>query len=117
MLKRDYSKELISEIAGLTDRVVVSFATESFIKRKKFRAKRDWIVNFIKENFNVEDDFMLGGERYISFGVRRQALGVGKEGKKMKKKGNVLREMFGKCNFKKSTEQMMREIDEDLYDD
>lgn len=37
---------------------------------------------------------------------------------KLKKgrKNNVLREMFGKFKFKKSVEQMMREIDEDLYD-
>ncbi|PIN90229.1 hypothetical protein COU60_01965 [Candidatus Pacearchaeota archaeon CG10_big_fil_rev_8_21_14_0_10_34_76] len=31
-------------------------------------------------------------------------------------KGNVLKETFGKIKFKKSTEQMMREIDKELYD-
>jgi len=33
-----------------------------------------------------------------------------------KKKGNVLRETFGKAKFKKSTVQMMKETDEELYD-
>lgn len=33
-----------------------------------------------------------------------------------KKKGNILREMFGKMKFKKSTEQMMKEMDKALYD-
>ena len=32
------------------------------------------------------------------------------------KKGNVIKETFGKVKFKKSTEQMMKETDEDLYD-
>ena len=33
-----------------------------------------------------------------------------------KEKGNVLRESFGTVKFKKSTEQMMKETDEELYD-
>ncbi len=32
------------------------------------------------------------------------------------KKSNVLRETFGTMKFKKSTEQMMKETDEALYD-
>ena len=32
------------------------------------------------------------------------------------KKGNVLRETFGKMKFKKSTEKMMKEMDKALYD-
>jgi hypothetical protein len=66
-LKRDYSKELISEIVSVSDKIVVSFATKSLGSREKFKAKRDWIVDFIKENFNLLDDFEFGGERYIVF--------------------------------------------------
>jgi hypothetical protein len=66
-LEKDYSKKLISEIARLSDRLIISFATKSMSKRKKFRVKRNWIVNFVKENFNLIDDFELGGERYIVF--------------------------------------------------
>jgi hypothetical protein len=66
-LKPNYSKELISEIVPLADKVVVSFATRSLGSREKFKVKRNWIVDFIKENFNVLDDFEIGGERYIIF--------------------------------------------------
>jgi len=66
-IKENYSKELISEIAPLADKIIVSFATKSLGNRQKFKAKRNWIVNYIKENFNVMDDFEMSGERYILF--------------------------------------------------
>ncbi len=66
-LKKDYSKELIFEIVSLSDKIVVSFATRSLGSRKKFKAKRNWIVEFIKDNFTFLDDFEIGGERYITF--------------------------------------------------
>ena len=66
-LKRDYSKRLLLELSSLVDRVIISFATESMLRRKKFRVKRNWILDFISENFLIIDDFEIGGERYISF--------------------------------------------------
>jgi len=67
VLKKDYSKELISEIAPLADKIVVSFATKSLGNRQKFKVKRNWIVDFIRENFNLLDDFEIEGERYLIF--------------------------------------------------
>ena len=67
MLERDYSKRLLREIVPLVDRVVVSFAVRSMGKGTRFRAKRDWIIDFIKEEFKMIDDFELGGERYLVF--------------------------------------------------
>ena len=67
VLKRDYSKELISEIAPAADKIVVSFATKSLGSREKFRAKRNWIIEFIRDNFKILDDFEIAGERYILF--------------------------------------------------
>ncbi len=67
MLERDYSKKLLEEITPLVKRVVISFATRSLIKKTKFKVKRTWILNFIKENFRILDDFELGGERYVVF--------------------------------------------------
>ncbi len=66
-LKRDYSKELISEITPLAEKVVVSFATKSLGSRERFKAQRNWIADFIKKQFKILDDFELGGERYIVF--------------------------------------------------
>ena len=67
LMKRNYSKELLKEITPLCDKIIVSFATRSLGNRKKFSANRNWIVKFISENFEILDDFEIGGERYISF--------------------------------------------------
>lgn len=67
MLERNYSKKLLEEIMPLVDRVVVSFALRSMISRKLFKAKRNWIVDFIKDKFKIVEDFELGSERYIVF--------------------------------------------------
>lgn len=67
MVKKNYSKELISDIFCECDRIVLSFSTKSMIKREKFRAKRTWILRFVKENFNLLDDFEAGGERFLIF--------------------------------------------------
>ena len=67
MLERNYSKKLLIELTPLVNKVVVSFATRSLIKKTKFKAKRKWFVDFIKKNFSIVDDFELGGERYIIF--------------------------------------------------
>ena len=67
IVKRDFSKELLKEITPLGDKIVVGFATRSLGSRKKFSANRNWIVKFINEHFKVEDDFELGGERYLVF--------------------------------------------------
>ena len=67
MLERDYSKKLLEEIVPLVDKVVVSFATRSLVSKRKFNVQRNWIINFIKYNFQILEDFELGTERYISF--------------------------------------------------
>jgi len=65
MLKKDFSKQLLSKISPLSDLIVVSFATETLIRRKKFYAKRKWLIDFLEKNFKIIDDFNFGGERYI----------------------------------------------------
>ncbi len=67
MLRDNYSKDILKEIVPLVDLVVVSFATRSLVKRERFRVNRKWIVEFIKENFEIIDDFEIGNERYIKF--------------------------------------------------
>lgn len=66
-LKNDSSKELLLELKDVSDRIIVSFPTESIVKRRKFRAKRTWILDFIQDNFRVLDDFNIIGERFIVF--------------------------------------------------
>ena len=67
MLKKDYSLEFLNEITPLVDKVIISFATRSLFKKVKFKVNRNWILNFIKENFNFIEEFELGNERYVVF--------------------------------------------------
>jgi hypothetical protein len=67
MLEDNYSKTFLQEITPLANKIVVSFATRSMLKKEKFKVNRKWIVDFIKENFELLDDFELNGERYIVF--------------------------------------------------
>jgi len=65
VLKKDYSKKLLLELTPMAEKIVISLATRSMITRKKFDVNRNWIVSFIKKNFNLIDDFEVGGERYL----------------------------------------------------
>jgi len=67
VIERNYSKKLLEEIVPLVDKVVLSFATRSLGKRSKFNVQRSWIKKFINENFELLEDFEIGGERYFSF--------------------------------------------------
>lgn len=67
MIKPDYSKVLLKEITPICDKVVISFATRSMIKKEKFMINRKWIMEFIKENFELLEDFEIGNERYVEF--------------------------------------------------
>ncbi len=69
MLESNYSKKLLKEVAPLVDKVIVSFATRSMVKRKQFLVNRKWILDFIRENFKILDDFEIGAERYVCFGA------------------------------------------------
>ncbi len=65
--ERDYTKKFLKGVAPLADRIVISFATESWMKRKKFYANRKWLIDFIRENWQFIDDFEMNGERYLVF--------------------------------------------------
>jgi hypothetical protein len=70
MVESDYSKRFLREITPLCDKIVVSFATRSMIKQNKFKVNRKWIIDFIKNNFELLEDFELGNERYVIFRTR-----------------------------------------------
>jgi hypothetical protein len=63
----DYSKKLIFELMPLIDEIVLSFSTKSLGGKNKFKVDRKWILNFIKENFDVLEEFEFGNEKYIVF--------------------------------------------------
>ena len=67
IIERDYSKKLLKEIMSLVDKIVVSFATKSMVKREKFKVSRKWLLDFIKQRFKILNDFEIGSEKYIIF--------------------------------------------------
>ncbi len=67
IMENNYSLKLIKETIPSVDLIVLSFAVESMVKRKKFKTSRKWIVDFINNNFKIKDDFVVGGERYLCF--------------------------------------------------
>lgn len=67
MLERNYVKKFLEEIVPLCNRFVISFAMKSFFKKEKFKVRRNWAINYIKENFSILDEFEFGGEKYIVF--------------------------------------------------
>ena len=67
-LERNYTLRFLESLKSSgTDKIAISFATESWLKRRKFLVQRTWLINFLKDNFDIIDDFTLGGERYIVF--------------------------------------------------
>ena len=71
MLKRDYSKEVLKSIVPLVDRVVISWATKSLVSKKKFHADRKWLKEFVKEKYEIIDEFESGVENYLVFRRRK----------------------------------------------
>lgn len=74
MIQKDYSKKLLLELFPLVDKIVISFATRSMVKGTKFKVQRNWILNFIKERFEILDDFELGNERYLIIEKRKSKI-------------------------------------------
>ncbi len=66
-VERNYTKVLLKEIVPLADKIVISFATESWARRRKFFANRKWLIDFIRDNWQFTDDFEIAGERYVVF--------------------------------------------------
>ena len=67
MVEKNYTKKLLLDLKPLVDRFVVSFATASMVRHRRFFVKRYWFTDFLNENFNITDDFEVGDERYLVF--------------------------------------------------
>ena len=65
--EKDFSKKLINLISRYSDRIVLSFPMRSLSGKKKFEARRYWIIHFIEDNFKILDDFEISDERFLIF--------------------------------------------------
>jgi hypothetical protein len=65
LFELDKVKEIIKK--QKTPRVIFMFKIIDALESLKENYSKKLIVDFIKDNFNVKDDFEIGGERYIVF--------------------------------------------------
>jgi hypothetical protein len=65
--ERNFSFDFIKQISENSEKIVLSFPTQSLSGKSAFKVKRYWITNFIEENFKILDDFESNGERFIVF--------------------------------------------------
>lgn len=63
--EKNYSKKLLLEISKVSNFIVVSLPLQSLSKGKKFAVSRNWLVDFLKENFSILGDWDENGERFI----------------------------------------------------
>ncbi|MFA4960920.1 MAG: hypothetical protein WC548_04635 [Candidatus Pacearchaeota archaeon] len=72
-IEKNFSKKFFLEISKILDgedKVALSFSLGSIGGRKRFVANRKWLVSFLDENFIIEKDFEMFGERFIVFGKK-----------------------------------------------
>ncbi len=69
-LERDFSKKFILEISKECEKIVISLPIESLGGRKKFEVQRKWLIDFLEDNFKIEKDFEINGERILVVDVK-----------------------------------------------
>lgn len=65
MLKKDYAKEVLRGIVPLVNRCIISWATKSLGSKKQFRSDKKWLLDFLKKEFRIVDEFVFGSEKYV----------------------------------------------------
>jgi len=64
-LEKGFSKKMILAISSYAEKIVLSFPTRSLKKKRKFSASRQWLLDFIRDNFEVSDNFASDSERFL----------------------------------------------------
>ena len=64
-MERNFSKKLIGKIMEESEVLVVNLPLVSFGGRKRFTVDRKWLLDFLKADFVLDDDFEMFGERVL----------------------------------------------------
>ncbi len=64
-VERNFSLKLIDEIMKSSEVLIISVPLVSLGGRKKFAVKRKWLMDYLEENFKVDRDFEMFGERVL----------------------------------------------------
>jgi hypothetical protein len=65
-LSKNLSKEFLIELKdtlGTKDLIIISMPMKSISGKKRFEADRAWLRNFLNDEFNLIDEFIVGNER------------------------------------------------------
>lgn len=68
-LERGFLEKFVLEISKECEKIVLSFPVES-LSGRKLVAQRKWLVEFLKNNFIIEKDFLINGERIFVLGKK-----------------------------------------------
>jgi len=69
-IEKNFSKKLLLEIRSIlsfNDTLIISNSKKSISGRSNFLSKRDWLKNFLSENFQIINEFSLFDEDMIIF--------------------------------------------------
>ena len=69
-IEKNFSKKFLLEIKNYSEKIVLSYSLKSLSGKKVFKVQRKWLVNFIKENFILEKEFEIDGEKFLIFGKK-----------------------------------------------
>jgi SAM-dependent methyltransferase len=64
-VERNFSLKLISAVMKNAEVLVISVPLVSLGGGRKFAVKRKWLMDFLEDNFKIERDFEMFGERII----------------------------------------------------
>jgi len=73
-LEKDFSKKFILKISKECEKIVLSLPTESLSGRKNFVVQRKWMMDFLEDNFVIEKDFKMNGERIIIIRKKKEKI-------------------------------------------
>ena len=62
-LEKNFSKNFLDEISKECELIVLSVPMRSLGGKIKFAVKRKWLTDYFEDNFEIEKDFELDGER------------------------------------------------------
>ncbi len=67
-LERDFSKRFLLSLKkrmGIDDWLIISLPMVSLSSKSEFKVKRNWLFDFLSGEFDVAEDFILFGERFL----------------------------------------------------
>ena len=69
--KKDFSKKFLLEISRECEKIVLSFSLKSLSGKTRFKVSRGWLLDFLRKEFEIVDEFEIGDERFLVLKKRK----------------------------------------------